>query len=224
MLWPALLYLNLSRKFLCSGRYACHLGLRNQQGFFLFMTQACHFTATWNDYKAKPLKSPKGLLRATSNGGTDYTDLFSLYEKQIMSCSVCLATVACTEGSRIVLVFDVYSIAGCCGYHSVWHTKPSQSINAWRHSTAASISSVTDLPPLWSIRNKNNVLLVRFHWSLRSQFRAITYLRLRFLYLFSVTCFLFIHFCNVFTFLIFLLVLYTETTLTVVCPDKITQL
>lgn len=55
---------------------------------------------------------------------------FLFYEKQIKSLSVCLATVACTEGSGIVLVFDVYSIAGYCGYHSGWHTKPGQSINA----------------------------------------------------------------------------------------------
>lgn len=107
-------------------------GLRNRQVFFLFMTQACHCNITWNGYKAKPLTPLRGHLRATSNLGIQSTQIyFPSHRKQIKFLSVCLATVARTKDSRIMLVFGVCSVAGYCGHHSGWHSKPGQSINAF---------------------------------------------------------------------------------------------
>lgn len=117
--WCWLLYLILGRKFLCSGSDSFHLGLRNRQVFFLFMTQACHCNITWNGYKAKPLTPLRGHLRATSNLGIQSTQVyFPSHRKQMKFLSVCLATVACTKGSRIMLVFGVYLVAGYCCHHS----------------------------------------------------------------------------------------------------------
>lgn len=141
-----LLYLILGRKFLCSGSDACRLGLRNRQVFFLFMTHAFHCNITWYGYKAKPFTAVRGHLRATSNGGIQSTQIhFPSHGKQIKFLSVCLATVACTKGSGIMLVFDVYSVAGYYSHHSGWHSKPGQSINAWRHCTASCFRSTAGI-------------------------------------------------------------------------------
>jgi len=141
-----LMYLILGGKFLCSGGDACRLGLRNRQVFFLFMTHACHCNITWYGYKAKPLTAVRGHLRATSSGGIRSIRIhFPSHGKQIKFLSVCLATVACTKGSGIMLVFDVYSVAGYCGHHSGWHSKPGQSINAWQSCAAACFRSTAGI-------------------------------------------------------------------------------